>query len=99
MEQEPLQIITKIHGHQGLISYLESKIANIKSKNSCLYEKYADRDIHNYFYKLSFKGVDFEKTQVKFLFTEPEFINQAGYKIDLEQSTNNKLVFLRKQAV
>lgn len=55
-------------------------VESIEDKDSCLYEKYIDRDIHNYFYKLSFKGVDFEKTQVKFLFTESEFINQPGFE-------------------
>jgi len=53
---------------------------SIEKENSLLYEKYLDRDIHNYFYKLSFKGVDFEKTQVKFLFTESEFINEPGFE-------------------
>jgi ATP-dependent DNA helicase RecQ len=72
----------------GFISFNEAQkekirtliLDNIKSENTCLYEKYVDRDIHNYFYKLSFKGVDFEKTQVKFLFTESEFINQPGFE-------------------
>lgn len=52
----------------------------IEKESSLLYEKYLDRDIHNYFYKLSFKGVDFEKTQVKFLFTECEFNNESGFR-------------------
>jgi ATP-dependent DNA helicase RecQ len=52
---------------------------SIEKKNSLLYEKYLDRDIHNYFYKLSFKGVDFEKTQVKFLFTECEFNTESAF--------------------
>mgnify|MGYP003606482290 CR=1 FL=1 len=56
----------------------------IEKDNSLLYEKYLDRDIHNYFYKLSFKGVDFEKTQVKFLFTECEFNNETAFR---EQKT------------
>jgi ATP-dependent DNA helicase RecQ len=55
-------------------------IKNIESDSSCLSEKYIDRDIHNYFYKLSFKGVHFEKTQVKFLFTETEFNNHSSFK-------------------
>lgn len=62
-------------------------LKNIESDNSCLYEKYVDRDIHNYFNKLSFKGVDFEKTQVKYLFTETEFINQPGF--EEQQSLKN----------
>jgi len=52
----------------------------IEKESSLLYEKYSDRDIHNYFYKLSFKGVDFEKTQVKFLFVECEFNNESAFR-------------------
>lgn len=78
-------------------------IDNIESDNSCLYEKYIDRDIHNYFYKLSFKGVDFEKTQVKFLFTEMEFINQPGFeeqkslKDTFNETTNDTFEFVINQ--
>lgn len=48
-------------------------LENINKDDALLKEKYVDRDIHDYFYKLSFKGVDFEKAQVKALFLEREF--------------------------
>jgi len=54
-------------------------IQNIESENSCLSERYIDRDIHDFFYNLSFKGVDFEKTQVKSLFTESEFNDKSAF--------------------
>ena len=75
-------------------------LKNIESDNSCLYEKYVDRDIHNYFYSLSFKGVDFEKTQVKFLFTEPEFNDKSAFKEQktlketYNETTNDTLEFV-----
>ncbi len=55
-------------------------IENVQNDSSLLIQKYVDRDIHDYFYKLSFKGVEFEKTQVKNLFMEREFINEAGFE-------------------
>lgn len=75
-------------------------IKNIESDNSCLYEKYLDRDIHNYFYKISFKGVDFEKTQVKFLFTESEFNTESAFpeqkslKDTFNETTNDTFEFV-----
>ena len=71
----------------GIISFDEKHhekirkliLDSIEKENSLLYEKYLDRDIHNYFYKLSFKGVDFEKTQIKFLFTEKEFNEDSPF--------------------
>lgn len=52
----------------------------VQKESTLLYEKYLDRDIHNYFYNLSFKGVDFEKAQVKSLFTESEFNDTSAFR-------------------
>lgn len=52
----------------------------VEMDETLLYEKFLDRDIHDYFYKLSFKGVEFEKAQVKNLFSEKEFNNQQGFE-------------------
>jgi ATP-dependent DNA helicase RecQ len=66
----------KVNQHERIRKLI---LDSIEKENSLLYEKYLDRDIHNYFYKLSFKGVDFEKTQVKFLFTECEFNTASAF--------------------
>jgi len=50
-----------------------------------LVEQYNDRDIHDYFHKLSFKGVDTEKSQFLNLFKIKEFQNIKGELIYIKQ--------------
>lgn len=50
-----------------------------------LVEKYSDRNIHNFFHDLSFKGVDTEKSQFLNLFKVKEFQLINGNMIDIEK--------------
>lgn len=50
-----------------------------------LFEKYNDRNIHNFFHELSFKGVDTEKSQFQNLFKVKEFQLIKGEMIDIEK--------------
>jgi ATP-dependent DNA helicase RecQ len=51
-------------------------------------EKFSDRDIHNFFHSMSFKGVDTEKSQLLNLFKIKEFQISQGQLIDIaEQDT------------
>ncbi len=48
--------------------------------------KYVDRDIHDYFYSLSFKGIDIERSQFLNLFKAKEFIQgEADLNIDVNR--------------
>jgi len=53
-------------------------------KYKFIVERFNDRDIHNYFHKLSFKGVDTEKSQLINLFKIKEFQLIRGEIINIE---------------
>jgi ATP-dependent DNA helicase RecQ len=72
------------------IEELKSLILEKDINNNYLFilEKYADRDIHNFFHSISFKGVDTEKSQLLNLFKIKEFQIIKGELIDIpEQDT------------
>jgi superfamily II DNA helicase RecQ len=52
-----------------------------------IYKKYTDRDTHNFFYKLAFKGVDSEKSQ---------FLNLIKVK-EFSQANNNQRIYIPNQ--
>ena len=56
---------------------------NINSDLKYIVEKYEDRDIHNFFHNMSFKGVDTEKSQLLNLFKIKEFQVANGGLIDI----------------
>lgn len=53
-------------------------LASLDLEKSLLVEKYKDRGIHDYFFKLSFRGLEYEKAQILHLINTPEFDNQPG---------------------
>jgi len=60
------------------VNIAEDKTQAIKKQilekhGNYLLEKYKDRGVHDYFFKLSFKGLDYEKEQLYHLIQEPEF--------------------------
>ncbi|HAO06015.1 MAG TPA: hypothetical protein DCQ50_03290, partial [Chryseobacterium sp.] len=61
---------------------------DINSDLKYIVEKYEDRDIHNFFHSMSFKGVDTEKSQLLNLFKIKEFQISQGQLVDIaEQDT------------
>lgn len=69
------------------ISELRDKLKEKDGNNhyKFLVEKYNDRNIHNFFHELSFKGVDTEKSQFLNLFNVKEFQLINGEMIDIEK--------------
>lgn len=69
------------------ISKLKDKLKEKDGNNHYKYlvEKYNDRNIHDFFYELSFKGVDTEKSQFQNLFEVKEFQLIKGDMIDIEK--------------
>ncbi len=59
-----------------------------ENKYKFIVEKHTDRDIHNFFYSNSFKGVDTEKSQLQNLFKVKEFqISHGEFIYIAEQDT------------
>lgn len=56
---------------------------DINTNSKYIVEKYEDRDIHNFFHNMSFKGVDTEKSQLLNLFKIKEFQVAVGGLIDI----------------
>lgn len=69
------------------ISELRDKIKEKDGNNNYkfLVEKHNDRNIHDFFHELSFKGVDTEKSQFLNLFKVKEFQLINGETIDIER--------------
>jgi ATP-dependent DNA helicase RecQ len=58
---------------------------DINNNYKFIIEKFADRDIHNFFHSISFKGVDTEKSQLLNLFKVKEFQITQGQLIDIQE--------------
>lgn len=69
------------------VSELRDKLKEKDGNNhyKFLIEKYNDRNIHDFFHELSFKGVDTEKSQFLNLFKVKEFQLIHGEMIDIEK--------------
>lgn len=69
------------------ISELREKLKEKKQDGQYKYitEKYDDRNIHDYFHEISFKGVDTEKSQFLNLFNVKEFQLINGEMINIEK--------------
>ncbi|MBK6836137.1 MAG: hypothetical protein IPG89_18450 [Bacteroidetes bacterium] len=69
------------------ISELRDKLKEKDGNNHFKYlvEKYSDRNIHDFFHELSFKGVDTEKSQFLNLFKVKEFQVINAEMIDIEK--------------
>jgi len=69
------------------ITELKNSLQSIDSlgKYKFILERFNDRDIHNYFHKLSFKGVDTEKNQLINLFKIKEFQLIKGEIVNIEE--------------
>lgn len=79
---------------QNIENLLLSKDFNRNYKY--IYEKYKDREIHDFFYSLSFKGLDTEKSQYLNLFKVKEFYYaQQGGK-DIKQNIPQQLTLLEE---
>ena len=69
------------------ISELRNKLKEKNNNNNYkfLFEKFKDREIHDYFHKISFKGVDTEKSQFLNLFKVKEFQLINGEIVNIEK--------------
>lgn len=69
------------------ISELRDKLKekDVNNHYKFLIEKHNDRNIHDFFHELSFKGVDTEKSQFQNLFKVKEFQLIKGEMIDIEK--------------
>jgi len=72
----PIEIITELR------QKLKEKS---NSQYKFLIEKYDDRNIHDYFHEISFKGIDTEKSQFLNLFKVKEFQLINGEIVDIEK--------------
>lgn len=72
---------------QKSIDHLRSKLKEKDSNNHYKFieEKHHDRNIHDFFHKLSFKGVDTEKSQFLNLFKVKEFQLIDGEIVNIEK--------------
>lgn len=61
----------------------------LNNVDDLLIERYKDRGIHNFFFNMSFKGLDYEISQIEHLFTKPEFDHNTpgfGEQLDLRST-------------
>ena len=69
------------------------KEKDVNNHYKFLIEKHNDRNIHDFFHELSFKGVDTEKSQFQNLFKVKEFQLIKGEMIDIEKQDTLKNTF------
>jgi hypothetical protein len=70
-----------------IVNELREKLKEKGENNQYKYliEKYSDREIHDFFHDLSFKGIDTERSQFLNLFTIKEFQHINGKIINIEK--------------
>ena len=79
----------------AIITELRNKLKERNNNNEFKYikEKNEDRNIHDYFHKLSFKGIDTEKSQFLNLFKDYEFQLVNGEIITIERQNTLENTF------